>query len=67
MIRFLGGDHINFYALVVMHVCAMTLNSLLMAGLVDGLHLPLYLTQVVVTLFISAMIFVVSKHWVYQP
>ena len=50
-----------------MHVCAMTLNSLLMAGLVDGLHLPLYMTQVVVTLFISAMIFVVSKHWVYQP
>ena len=38
-----------------------------MAGLVDGLRLPLYLTQVVVTLFISAMIFVVSKYWVYQP
>ena len=52
---------------VVMHLGAMALNSLLMAGLVDGLRLPLYLTQVVVTLFISAMIFVVSKYWVYQP
>ena len=52
---------------VVMHASAMALNSGLMAGLVDGLHLPLYLTQVGVTLFISAMIFVVSTHWVYQP
>ena len=51
---------------VVMHLGAMALNSLLMAGLVDGLLLPLYLTQVVVTLFISAMIFVVSKYWVFQ-
>ena len=52
---------------VVMHASAMALNSGLMAGLVDGLQLPLYMTQVVVTFFISAMIFVVSKHWVYQP
>ena len=51
---------------VAMHASAMALNSGLMAGLVDGLHLPLYLTQVGVTLFISAMIFVVSKYWVYQ-
>ena len=52
---------------VAMHASAMALNSGLMAGLVDGLQLPLYMTQVVVTFFISAMIFVVSKHWVYQP
>ena len=51
---------------VAMHASAMALNSGLMAGLVDGLQLPLYMTQVVVTFFISAMIFVVSKHWVYQ-
>ncbi|RCW81072.1 GtrA family protein [Paracoccus lutimaris] len=51
---------------VIMHLTAMAMNSLLMAGLVDGLHLPLYQTQIGVTLFISAMIFIVSKRWVYQ-
>lgn len=51
---------------VIMHLTAMALNSLLMAGLVDGLHLPLFLTQIAVTLIISAMIFIVSKRWVYR-
>ncbi|KGJ02420.1 Putative flippase GtrA (transmembrane translocase of bactoprenol-linked glucose) [Paracoccus halophilus] len=51
---------------VVMHLGAMALNSLLMAGLVDWLRLELFKTQLVVTGFISAMIFLVSKHWVYR-
>ncbi|WJS87011.1 GtrA family protein [Paracoccus sp. TOH] len=51
---------------VVMHLTAMALNSLLMAGLVDGLALPLFKTQLVVTGFVSAMIFLVSKYWVYR-
>lgn len=49
-----------------MHMGAMALNSLLMAGLVEGLGTPLFLTQIMVTGFISAMIFIVSKRWVYR-
>ncbi len=51
---------------VIMHLTAMALNSLLMAGLVDGLGMALFGSQVLVTALISAMIFVVSKRWVYQ-
>lgn len=52
---------------VAMHLGAMALNSGLMAGLVDGLRLPLYGAQIAVTLVISALVFLVSKHWVYRP
>ncbi len=50
---------------VVMHLAAMALNSLLMAALVERLGLPLFQSQLVVTGCISAMIFFVSKYWVY--
>lgn len=50
---------------VIMHLTAMGLNSLLMAGLVDRLGLPLFQTQLLVTACISVMIFIVSKYWVY--
>ncbi|WP_347268288.1 GtrA family protein [Paracoccus sp. (in: a-proteobacteria)] len=49
-----------------MHLGAMALNSLLMAGLVEGLGTALFASQIVVTGLISALIFVVSKHWVYR-
>ena len=48
-----------------MHLAAMALNSLLMAALVERLGLPLFQSQLVVTGCISAMIFFVSKYWVY--
>lgn len=51
---------------IAMHLGAMALNSGLMAGFVDGLGLPLYSTQIGVTLIISALVFLVSKHWVYR-
>ncbi|QRZ14409.1 GtrA family protein (plasmid) [Paracoccus methylovorus] len=51
---------------ITMHLTAMASNSLLMAALVDGLHAPLFPAQIGVTAIISAMIFLVSKHWVYR-
>jgi putative flippase GtrA len=50
----------------VLHVGALMLNSLLMWSLVDGLRLPLIVSQLMVTAGITIMIFFVSKHWVYQ-
>lgn len=49
-----------------MHMAAMALNSVLMAGLVEGLGAPLFASQIAVTGMISAMIFFISKHWVYH-
>ncbi|MDQ7263611.1 GtrA family protein [Paracoccus sp. PS-1] len=51
---------------LAMHLTAMALNSLMMAALVDGLGAPLFPAQILVTAIISAMIFLVSKHWVYR-
>lgn len=51
---------------IVMHLSAMALNSVLMAGLVDQLELPLFRSQFLVTGCISAVIFLVSKYWVYR-
>jgi len=51
---------------LAMHLSAMALNSLMMAALVDGLGAPLFPAQILVTAIISAMIFLVSKHWVYR-
>lgn len=52
---------------VVMHGVAMALNSLVMAALVDGLQLPIFASQVLVTGGITIMVYLVSKHWVYKP
>ncbi|SIQ59627.1 Putative flippase GtrA (transmembrane translocase of bactoprenol-linked glucose) [Paracoccus thiocyanatus] len=51
---------------VAMHLGAMALNAGLMAGLVQGLGAPLFAAQVLVTAIISAMVFLLSRHWVYR-
>lgn len=59
-------DRKNLLRFVTMHLTALSLNSLLMWSLVDGLSLPLIVSQLMVTAGITIMIFFVSKHWVYQ-
>ncbi|MET0249979.1 MAG: GtrA family protein [Sphingobium sp.] len=51
----------------LMHCMAMGINSASMAGLVTGLHMPMFAAQVVVTALVSILVFLASKHWVYGP
>jgi len=50
----------------VMHLGAMMLNSALMAGLVEGLNVSLFPAQILVTAIISALVYMVSRQWVYH-
>jgi putative flippase GtrA len=50
---------------VIMHLAALGANSAAMAALVDGLGLPLFGAQVLVTGVLAVTTFVVSKRWVF--
>jgi putative flippase GtrA len=49
----------------MMHLLALGLNSGLMHGLVSGLGIAMFVAQIAVTLLISMMVFLISKHWVF--
>jgi len=51
----------------LMHGVAMGINSAAMAGLVTGLHVPMFVGQIGVTALVSILVFLASKHWVYGP
>jgi putative flippase GtrA len=56
----------RFFRFAVVHALAMTVNSLLMWGLVDGLAMPLIASQLLVTAGITVAVFLASKHWIYR-
>lgn len=52
------------YALA--HLLAMGLNSGLMAWLVTGLQIPLFVAQIMVTALVSVLVFILSRNWVFS-
>jgi putative flippase GtrA len=64
--RSAAPDRKNVLRFVIMHLAALSLNSLSMWGLVDGLSLPLIASQLLVTASITVFVFLASKHWVYR-
>lgn len=57
-------SHLRRY--IVLHLCALSINSLAMAALVNGLGIKVFIAQVFVTGAITLGTFSVSKLWVYR-
>lgn len=60
----LSHRHLGRYS--VMQGCALIANSAAMTGLVDLAGMPLFASQIVVTISITAVVYVLSKVWVYR-
>lgn len=56
----------KFLRYIIMHGCALLLNSIAMTILVNNLGLQILVSQVFVTGFITIMTFALSKSWVYN-